>query len=66
MTENIGTAILMEVTPASVTKKNDGGSARVYSNPLVEKNRKTVKGRTESRGVSWFSRLVVSPEPEQN
>ena len=56
----------MAVTPASVTKINDGGSARVYSNPLVEKNRKTVKGRTESRGVSWFSRLVVSPEPEQN
>ena len=42
----------------------DGGRVRVYSNPLVEKNEKPVKGKIEPRGVNWFSRLAVSPEPE--
>ena len=61
-----GTAILVaNVTPASVALNKTEGRVRVYSNPLVEKNRKTVKGNIESRGVNRFSRLAVSPEPEQ-
>jgi hypothetical protein len=47
--ETIRPANLMGVTPQGVTT-NGGGSARVYSNPLVEENGKIVKGRIESRG----------------
>ena len=32
-------------------KMTEGGPARLYSKALVEKNRKRVKGRIESRGV---------------
>jgi len=48
-----------------VSRNNDGGSARVYSNPLVEKSRrKKSEARQDPVGVNWYDRLVVSPEPE--
>ena len=40
----------MEVALERVWLKKGGGPVRVYSNPLVEENRKSVKGRIESRG----------------
>jgi hypothetical protein len=47
--ETIRSANLMGVMPQGMTTKS-GGSARVYSNPLVEENGNLVEGRIESRG----------------
>ncbi len=41
-----------------------GGAARVYSELLVEENKKLLKAKIESRGPDRFTQLVVSPEPE--
>ena len=50
-----------QIVHESLGKTMEGRRARLYSKALVEKNRKRVKGRIESRGVELICPVGGKP-----